>query len=37
MVKLAAVGLCHSDDHIARGDLIFGTYPLCGGREGPAS
>ncbi len=34
MVKLAAAGLCHSDDHIATGDLVFGTYPFCGGHEG---
>ncbi len=34
MVKLAAAGLCHSDDHMATGDLIFGTYPFCGGHEG---
>jgi Zn-dependent alcohol dehydrogenase len=31
MVKLAAAGLCYSDDHMATGDLIFGTYPFCGG------
>jgi Zn-dependent alcohol dehydrogenase len=34
MVKLAAAGLCYSDDHMATGDLIFGTYPFCGGHEG---
>jgi Zn-dependent alcohol dehydrogenase len=31
MVKLAAAVLCYSDDHMATGDLIFGTYPFCGG------
>jgi S-(hydroxymethyl)glutathione dehydrogenase/alcohol dehydrogenase len=34
LVKLAASGLCHSDDHIATGDLIMDTYPMCGGHEG---
>ena len=33
-VKLAASGLCHSDDHIATGDLPTGTYPFAGGHEG---
>jgi S-(hydroxymethyl)glutathione dehydrogenase/alcohol dehydrogenase len=33
-VKLAASGLCHSDDHIATGDLMVGHYPICGGHEG---
>lgn len=33
-VKLAATGLCHSDDHIATGDLPAGIYPLVGGHEG---
>jgi NDMA-dependent alcohol dehydrogenase len=34
LVKLAASGLCHSDDHIATGDLPVDTYPMCGGHEG---
>ncbi len=34
MVKLAASGLCHSDDHIATGDIPVGVYPFCGGHEG---
>ena len=33
-VKLAASGLCHSDDHIATGDMPVGHYPICGGHEG---
>lgn len=33
-VKLAASGLCHSDDHIATGDIPVGMYPFCGGHEG---
>jgi Zn-dependent alcohol dehydrogenase len=33
-VRLAAAGLCHSDDHTASGDLGFGIYPFCGGHEG---
>jgi NDMA-dependent alcohol dehydrogenase len=34
MVKMAASGLCHSDDHIAQGDMPFGTIPVAGGHEG---
>ncbi|TVT53937.1 NDMA-dependent alcohol dehydrogenase [Amycolatopsis rhizosphaerae] len=34
LVKLAASGLCHSDDHVVTGDLPSGTYPICGGHEG---
>jgi S-(hydroxymethyl)glutathione dehydrogenase/alcohol dehydrogenase len=33
-VKMVASGLCHSDDHIATGDMPVGTYPLAGGHEG---
>jgi NDMA-dependent alcohol dehydrogenase len=33
-VKLAASGLCHSDDHIATGDLPVAVYPCAGGHEG---
>jgi NDMA-dependent alcohol dehydrogenase len=33
-VKLTASGLCHSDDHIATGDLAVAHYPICGGHEG---
>jgi S-(hydroxymethyl)glutathione dehydrogenase/alcohol dehydrogenase len=33
-VKVVASGLCHSDDHIALGDLPVGTYPFAGGHEG---
>ncbi len=33
-VKLAASGLCHSDDHIATGDVPVGVYPYVGGHEG---
>ncbi|WP_369138086.1 NDMA-dependent alcohol dehydrogenase [Modestobacter versicolor] len=33
-VKLAASGLCHSDDHVATGDIMVGHYPICGGHEG---
>jgi Zn-dependent alcohol dehydrogenase len=29
-----ASGLCHSDDHIATGDMPVPTYPFCGGHEG---
>jgi NDMA-dependent alcohol dehydrogenase len=33
-VRLVASGLCHSDDHIATGDLTPGIYPMAGGHEG---
>jgi NDMA-dependent alcohol dehydrogenase len=34
LVKMAASGLCHSDDHIATGDIPVMTYPFIGGHEG---
>ena len=34
LVRLVASGICHSDDHIATGDLPPGIYPYCGGHEG---
>jgi NDMA-dependent alcohol dehydrogenase len=34
LVKLVAAGLCHSDDHLATGDMMSPTYPLIGGHEG---
>src|SRR5260370_38671507 len=34
LVRLVAAGLCHSDDHIATGDLPVATYPMIGGDEG---
>jgi S-(hydroxymethyl)glutathione dehydrogenase/alcohol dehydrogenase len=34
MVKMVAAGLCHSDDHLATGDIPVGVYPFCGGHEG---
>lgn len=33
-VKMVASGLCHTDDHIATGDLPVATYPFAGGHEG---
>ena len=33
-IKLAASGLCHSDEHLLTGDLQFETYPIVGGHEG---
>ena len=33
-VKMAASGLCHSDDHLATGDIPVAHYPMCGGHEG---
>ena len=34
MIKMVASGLCHSDDHIATGDIPVGIYPMAGGHEG---
>lgn len=34
LVKLAATGLCHSDDHFAQGDIGVGILPFVGGHEG---
>jgi Zn-dependent alcohol dehydrogenase len=34
MVRMAASGMCHSDDHVATGDLPSETLPTCGGHEG---
>ncbi|MBT0770590.1 NDMA-dependent alcohol dehydrogenase [Kineosporia sp. J2-2] len=33
-VKLAAAGLCHSDDHVATGDVPVAVHPYAGGHEG---
>ncbi|MHB8506401.1 MAG: NDMA-dependent alcohol dehydrogenase, partial [Acidimicrobiales bacterium] len=34
LVRMTASGLCHSDDHIATGDLPVPVYPFVGGHEG---
>ena len=36
LVRMAAAGLCHSDDHIVTGDLPIpeGALPIAGGHEG---
>lgn len=34
LVRLAASGMCHTDDHVALGDLPSDTVPMCGGHEG---
>jgi NDMA-dependent alcohol dehydrogenase len=35
VVRIVAAGLCHSDDHLATGDLPFvGALPAAGGHEG---
>lgn len=34
LVRLAATGLCHSDEHYATGDVPVGSLPFCGGHEG---
>ena len=34
MVKLAASGMCHSDEHLLTGDSPIPTYPMLGGHEG---
>jgi NDMA-dependent alcohol dehydrogenase len=33
-VKMVASGLCHSDDHLATGDIPVAVYPIVGGHEG---
>jgi S-(hydroxymethyl)glutathione dehydrogenase/alcohol dehydrogenase len=33
-VTLVASGMCHSDDHVATGDMRPGIYPFAGGHEG---
>ena len=33
-IKLAASGLCHSEEHVVTGDSAFEHYPLVGGHEG---
>jgi S-(hydroxymethyl)glutathione dehydrogenase/alcohol dehydrogenase len=32
-VRILASGLCHSDDHFAKGDISVGHLPICGGHE----
>ncbi len=34
MVRLAASGLCHSDEHVRIGDLPMEKLPAIGGHEG---
>jgi NDMA-dependent alcohol dehydrogenase len=34
LVKIVAAGMCHSDDHMATGDMPVMTVPICGGHEG---
>jgi NDMA-dependent alcohol dehydrogenase len=34
LVRLVASGLCHSDEHVAKGDGKIGHFPYCGGHEG---
>ncbi|MEU1956009.1 NDMA-dependent alcohol dehydrogenase [Nocardia rhamnosiphila] len=34
LVEMVASGLCHSDDHVALGDLPVSRLPYCGGHEG---
>jgi NDMA-dependent alcohol dehydrogenase len=34
LVRLVSAGLCHSEDHVARGDVQVGYYPYVGGHEG---
>lgn len=34
LVQMVASGLCHSDDHVATGDIPVPVYPFCGGHEG---
>lgn len=34
LVEMVAAGLCHSDDHLATGDVPPDHLPFCGGHEG---
>jgi len=34
LVRYVSAGLCHSDDHLAKGDVPSAHYPYCGGHEG---
>lgn len=34
LVRLAATGICHSDDHLDTGDIPLGWAPVLGGHEG---
>jgi NDMA-dependent alcohol dehydrogenase len=34
LVKYEHAGLCHSDDHYAKGDVPALAFPFCGGHEG---
>ena len=34
LVRLAATGLCHSDDHFATNDIPLPHLPVCAGHEG---
>jgi S-(hydroxymethyl)glutathione dehydrogenase/alcohol dehydrogenase len=34
LIRVVAAGLCHSDDHVATGDLPFAGTPVAGGHEG---
>jgi Zn-dependent alcohol dehydrogenase len=34
LIRMAATGLCHSDDHMAKGDGVVHHFPYCGGHEG---
>ena len=34
LIRMVASGLCHSDEHIAKGDLPARLYPAAGGHEG---
>ena len=34
LVRMVASGLCHSDDHLATGDLRPSVLPMAGGHEG---
>jgi NDMA-dependent alcohol dehydrogenase len=33
-IKLAASGLCHSEEHIVTGDAVYENFPVVGGHEG---
>jgi S-(hydroxymethyl)glutathione dehydrogenase/alcohol dehydrogenase len=34
LIRMVTSGLCHSDDHLATGDMQAHMYPMAGGHEG---
>jgi NDMA-dependent alcohol dehydrogenase len=34
LIRMEAAGLCHSDDHLAQGEVPLARFPVCAGHEG---